>query len=49
MTCLTQYDSNGDVEEFVHPDRLEILRAKSSDAHVVSIILSSEDAPVTFL
>ena len=45
MTCPTQYDSNGDIEEFVHPDRLAVLRAKSSNAHVVSIVFSSEDVP----
>ena len=45
MTYPTQYDSNGVVQEFLHPDRLEVLRAKSSNAHVVSIVFLSDDGP----
>lgn len=45
MTYPTQYDSNGVVQEFLHPDRLAVLRAKSSNAHVVRIAFLSDDAP----
>jgi len=36
------YDSNGDVEEFDHPDRLRVLRANSSNAHVITLSASRD-------
>ena len=35
MTYSVQYDARGVVKEFKHPDRLKILRLKSSYADVV--------------
>lgn len=38
MTKFAQYDSNGVVKMIRHPDRLMVLRMKSSYADVVSTI-----------
>jgi hypothetical protein len=45
MSYSAQYDSNGVVKEFRHPNRLGVLRVKSSYADVVSVVLSSESVP----
>jgi hypothetical protein len=39
MTYSTQYNTHGVVKEFAHPNRLRVLRLKSSYADVVSPVL----------
>ena len=49
MTYYGQYNAQGVVKEFRHPNRLKILRQKSSYAHVVSTFSVNEITPVTIL
>jgi hypothetical protein len=42
MICPAQYDKHGVVKEFRHPDRLRILRLKSSYADVVRPVFLNE-------
>ena len=49
MIIFAQYSSNGVVKAFRHPDRLRVLRMKSSYADVVSMIFLDGKVLVMFL